>query len=120
MIERYQSNQRMSQIVTFPASGTMVALSGQVADTRSLDVEGQTREVLAKIDRLLREAGASKEQIVSASIWLKDIQSFDEMNRVWDEWVPSGHAPARACVESNLAFDDLLVEVQVFAVKQSE
>ena len=117
MIERFNSNQRMSQIVTYPMSGTAVMLAGQVADTRSLDVEGQTREVLKKIDALLKQAGASKDQVVSAWIWLKDIKTFNEMNKVWDAWVAEGHAPARACVESNLAFDDLLVEIQVLAVK---
>ena len=38
-----------------------------------------------------------------ATIWLSDIGTFDEMNGEWDAWVPEGHAPARACVESKLA-----------------
>lgn len=117
MIERLKTNNRMSQIVTFPLSGDMVILAGQVADTRTLDTAGQTREVLAKIDSLLGEANVTKEQVVSASIWLKDMADFDKMNSAWDAWVPQGHAPARACVESTLAFSDLLVEVQVIAVR---
>ncbi|WP_414476331.1 RidA family protein [Microvirga sp. M2] len=117
MIDRLQVNARMSQIVTFPLSGTMVMLAGQVATTREADTEVQTREVLDKIDSLLSEAGATKEQVVSAWIWLKDIADFEIMNSVWDQWVVPGHAPARACVEARLAHPDLKVEIQVFAVK---
>lgn len=117
MIERLKSNRRMSQIVTFPMDGDIVILSGQVADTRTLDTAGQTQEVLAKIDSLLGEAGVTKNGVVSASIWLKDMADFDAMNEVWDAWVPEGYAPARACVQSTLAFAELLVEVQVSAVR---
>jgi enamine deaminase RidA (YjgF/YER057c/UK114 family) len=37
------------------------------------------------------------------------------MNEVWDAWVPLGHAPARACVESALAFPPYTVEIGVMA-----
>jgi len=37
------------------------------------------------------------------------------MNAVWDRWVPAGEAPARACVESKLAREDILVEIRVIA-----
>jgi enamine deaminase RidA (YjgF/YER057c/UK114 family) len=38
------------------------------------------------------------------------------MNTVWNEWVPNGHAPARACVEAHMAQSALLVEICVTAV----
>jgi len=37
------------------------------------------------------------------------------MNEVWDEWMPAGNAPARACIEARLAFPDLLVEIGIIA-----
>lgn len=117
MIERIQPNQRMSMVVTWPLTGRMIALSGQVADNRDEGVAAQTQNILAKIDALLAEAGADKTDIVSASIWLSDISTFDEMNAVWDAWVAPGAAPARACVEARLAHPTLKVEIQVFAVK---
>jgi enamine deaminase RidA (YjgF/YER057c/UK114 family) len=40
---------------------------------------------------------------------------FDEMNAVWDAWVPDGHAPARACGEAKLARDVLKVEIIITA-----
>ncbi|MBP6018924.1 MAG: RidA family protein [Burkholderiaceae bacterium] len=112
-IQRIQSNARMSAAVV--ANG-FIFLSGQVADDTNANVAGQTEQILAKIDSILAEAGASKEDIVSANIWIADAATFNEMNSVWDAWVPQGHTPARACVESKLAFPQYTVEIGVTAV----
>jgi enamine deaminase RidA (YjgF/YER057c/UK114 family) len=98
-IKRYESGKRMSQAVVY--SG-FAFLAGQVADDPSQDVKGQTKQILAKIDRLLEQVGS-------------DYNSFNEMNEVWDGWVPEGDAPARACVESKLAFPQYTVEIGVIA-----
>lgn len=116
MIERFETGPRMSQAVSYPASGKVVVLAGQVGNPATADVVEQTKEVIAKIDSLLAQAGADKTQIVSATIWLRDIADFAKMNTVWDAWVPQGHTPARACVEAKLALPELLVEIQVTAV----
>lgn len=112
-IQRIQTNNRMSQAVV--ANG-FIFLAGQVATDTALDVAGQTRQILDKIDALLAEAGSDKTKIVQATIWLADHKTFADMNTVWDAWVPAGHAPARACVESALAFPPYTVEIGVVAV----
>ncbi|PFH20181.1 RidA family protein [Burkholderia sp. JKS000303] len=111
-IKRYGSGKRMSQAVVH---GGLAFLAGQVADDPSQDVKGQTAQILAKIDRLLEQAGSDKTRILSASIWLADYTTFNEMNEIWDAWVPEGEAPARACVESKLAFPQYTVEIGVIA-----
>ena len=111
-ITRIKTNARMSQAVI--ANG-FVFLAGQVADDTSANVAGQTQQILAKIDALLAECGCEKSKIVQATIWLSDHKTFAEMNEVWDAWVPEGHAPARACVESALAFPPYTVEIGVVA-----
>ncbi len=111
-IKRFQTGPRMSQAV---ACNGFVFLAGQVADDTKADVAGQTRQILAKIDRLLADAGSDKTRILSATIWLADAATFNEMNAVWDPWVPAGHTPARACVESKLAFPQYTVEIGVIA-----
>jgi enamine deaminase RidA (YjgF/YER057c/UK114 family) len=116
-IKRHHIGSRMSQIVEIPLSGTLVAIAGQVADDRTLDVKGQTADILAKIDRFLAEAGTDKSAVTHAYVWLTDIGDFDAMNSVWDVWVAQGHTPARACVEAKLADPRLKVEIQVFALK---
>jgi len=100
----------MSQAVVH---NTIVYTAGQVALGDS--VADQTSKILGQIDSLLIEAGTSRENMLTATIWLSDISNFAEMNEVWDAWVPKGNAPARACVEAKLAREALLVEIQVSA-----
>jgi enamine deaminase RidA (YjgF/YER057c/UK114 family) len=115
MIQRLHTGPRMSQAVIHDRT---VYLAGQVADDPSQDVPGQTRQVLASIDRLLEEAGADKTRILSATIYLADIGTFAQMNSVWDTWVPLGHTPARATVEAKLAAPAYKVEIQVIAAQR--
>ncbi len=113
-ITRYHTGQRMSQIVVH---GNTIYLAGQVAADRTANITVQTEQVLEKIDRLLDEAGSSRSHLLSAQVWLANIGHFAPMNAVWDNWVPEGHAPARACIEARLASPDLLVEIGVIAAK---
>jgi enamine deaminase RidA (YjgF/YER057c/UK114 family) len=114
MIQRQYSNQRMSQLVSF---ANLVWTAGQVAKDPSEDMAGQTRQILAQIDSLLKDAGSSKSHLISANIWIADIRQFTQMNEVWDTWVDQESPPVRACVESRLARPELLVEIQVVAAK---
>lgn len=117
MITRIQPGTRLSHAVAVPLTGTLVMTAGEVADNTDGDVTEQTRDVLAKIDALLAEAGTDKGSLVSAYVWLPDIGDFDAMNAVWDAWLPEGGAPVRACVEAKLANPKLKVEIQVTALK---
>ena len=73
--------------------------------------------MLDKVETLLEQAGSSKEHILSATIYLKTMADFSVMNDVWDAWIPSGFAPARACVQAAMARDVLLVEISVVAAE---
>jgi enamine deaminase RidA (YjgF/YER057c/UK114 family) len=67
--------------------------AGQVGDDTSHDVEGQTRQVLAKIGSVLKEAGSDKTKILKVNIWRADIGDFDTMitlGRVGREGLHSG------------------------------
>ncbi|VVD82417.1 endoribonuclease L-PSP [Pandoraea eparura] len=112
-ITRLQTNARMSQIVV--ANG-VVYLAGQVPDTAGASITVQTNEVLTRIDALLAAAGIDKTRLVTANIWLSDPKHFDEFNAAWEAWVPSGHAPTRACVQALLMKSGLDVEVAVTAL----
>ncbi len=109
-IKRIQPGDRMSQAVVH---NNIVYTAGQVAEGAT--VASQTKDILAKIDALLAEAGTSKENMLTATIWLSDISTFSQMNEVWDAWVIKGKTPARACVEAKLAREELFVEIQVSA-----
>ena len=113
-ITRHHGNQRMSQIVIH---GDTIYLAGQVAADAGADITVQTQQVLQKVDNLLAEAGSDSSKILSAQIWIASMGHFAAMNAVWDAWVPEGHTPARACIETRLASPDLLVEVGVIAAR---
>ena len=94
-----------------------VYLSGQVAEAgRGKNVTVQTTEILASIDRLLAAAKTDKSRLLSAMIWLTDMSTFSEMNKVWEAWVVPGATPARATVMSaQLAASDFRIEIAVIA-----
>lgn len=110
-IKRLQTGTRMSQIVVH---NNTVYLAGQVGEPGA-SVAEQTRQAIAEVEKLLAEAGSSPKHILQAIIWLADINDFEEMNSVWDAWVPAEHAPARACGEARLATPDYRVELIITA-----
>ena len=113
MIQRIEAGPRMSEA---SIHNGVVYLAGQVPEDTGVDIEGQTRQVLAAIDALLAEAGSDKTRILRAQIYLADIQDFAGMNRAWDVWVVPGNAPSRATVEAKLAKPEWKVEIVVTAV----
>jgi enamine deaminase RidA (YjgF/YER057c/UK114 family) len=114
-IERMETGPRMSRIVIH---GDTVYLAGLTANkTVGQSMAAQTEEILALIDGLLAKAGTNKSKLLKATIWLSDIRTVDEMNKVWDAWVPPGCAPARACIEALLQGPEKKIEIQVTAVR---
>ena len=103
---------RMSRIVIHNET---IYLCGQVAKDASTDIREQTQTMLDKVDVLLVQAGSDREHILSATLYIKDMQDFAVMNEVWDAWVIEGYSPARACVQASLARPELLVEISVVA-----
>jgi len=113
-ITRHEPSKIYSKVVE--ANG-YVFTAGIVAEKLDEDVKGQTRQVLAEIDRLLAIAATSRANVVSATIWLPDVRSRDAMNEVWSAWTGGQDLPARACVEAKLADPRMLVEIAVVAAK---
>ena len=95
----------------------MVFVSGITPKITSADVQGQTREVLAKIEGLLKEAGSDQSKLLTANIWLANVADYSAMNEVWNAWVIPGKQPTRACVGATLALPGLLVEIAVTATQ---
>ena len=103
---------RMSKIIIH---NDTVYLCGQVARDSDAGIKEQTQTMLDKVDGLLKQAGSDRKHILSATLYIKEMKDFAEMNKVWDAWVIEGYSPARACVEASLARPELLVEVSVIA-----
>lgn len=75
------------------------------------DVATQTAGLLASAERLLAQAGSDRSRLLMVTIYLADMADYAAMNAVWDDWLPAGCVPARACVEARLA--DLRMRVEM-------
>jgi len=111
-VDRIGTGTRMSRTVIH--NGTAY-FCGQVPKDETVGMKGQTETVLEKIEDLLAEVGSDKKNILSVTIYVNNMAEFSEMNEVWDSWVEPGFAPARACVEAQMARPELKVEMSVVA-----
>ena len=103
-------------------AGNLLFVSGQVALDPSLgkviddkSVTAQTRRVLQNIQAIITAAGASLENVVKTTVFLKDMNDFAEMNAVYGEFFQSA-PPARATVEVSRLPRDVSVEIDCIAV----
>ena len=111
-LKRFHVGDRLSEIAVFNHTAY---LAGQVPVDATQNIQGQTAQVLAMVDKLLQEAGPDKAHILMAQIYLADLADFDGMNSVWDDWVALGDAPPRATVQAALAHPDWRIEIVVTA-----
>jgi len=115
-IERFEVGARFSEMTVVTVADTrLIHISGQVAENTSLDVTGQTRQVLGIVDRLLAKAGAGREHISMVRIFLASAGDYAAMNSVWDDWVQPGQAPARTTIATHLINPAYKVEIEVQA-----
>ena len=100
----------------------VIFVSGQgpvdpVTDKLSLgDVKHQTRVTLNNIQIILHACGATLQDVVKCSVFLRDIGEFKQMNEVYAEFFPNNR-PARTTVEAKFHQQDMLVEIDCVAYK---
>jgi len=109
-ITRFGAATRMSQMVVYNG---LAFSAGQVG--KGEDITAQTKDALANLDQWLAKAGTDKSKILSATIWIANVDDFAAMNAVWDGWIDPKNPPARACTEAKLALPEFLFEVMVIA-----
>jgi 2-iminobutanoate/2-iminopropanoate deaminase len=106
-------------------AGNMVFCSGQIPlDPQSgaivgSDVEGQTEQVMKNVLAVLHAAGTNLDRVVKTTIFLKSMNDFPKVNAVYGKYVTEagGIPPARSTVEVARLPKDVLVEIEVLAVK---
>lgn len=108
------------------ASGQMVFVAGQVPlDPQTGlvvgdgDVVKQTEQAIANLQAILTAAGATVEDVVKTTVFLKDMNDFAAMNEVYARVFGDENAPARACVEVARLPKDVRVEIECIAVIES-
>ena len=101
-------------------AGTLLFLSGQIPldpATGNLvegGVEAQTRQVFKNIEAILEAGGTSFDGVVSATVYLADMNDFGKVNDIYATYF-SSPAPARATVQVARLPKDCLVEIQIIA-----
>ncbi|MFA8438985.1 RidA family protein [Pueribacillus sp. YX66] len=93
--------------------------SGQIAltpegDMVENDVKKQTHQVFANLKAVLEAAGSSLENVVKATVYLKDMDDFPVVNDIYGTYFTE-HKPARSCVEAARLPKDALIEIDVIA-----
>jgi 2-iminobutanoate/2-iminopropanoate deaminase len=101
-------------------AGNLLFLSGQIpldpATGQLVEggIEAQTRQVFQNIGEILKSAGASFDAVVSATVYVADMNDFGKVNEIYATYF-SSPAPARATVQVARLPKDSLVEIQVVA-----
>jgi enamine deaminase RidA (YjgF/YER057c/UK114 family) len=97
-ITRIDCKKRYSEAVIY---NNTVYLSGQVpweSSNSTDDFLTQASEVFSLVDTQLMKAGTNKTKIISMTIYLKDPNDYENMNIIFDNWIPDNCAPARATI----------------------
>lgn len=105
-------------------AGNFIYVSGQLPldpETMTLikgDIKAATKLCLENAKAILSEAGASFNDVVKVTVFLKDINQFADMNGVYAEFF-TDHKPARAAFEvANLPMH-AEVEIEMIAYKEA-
>jgi enamine deaminase RidA (YjgF/YER057c/UK114 family) len=109
-IQRIGNSSRWSDVVIWSGIAQWV----EVAEDRSQDCRSQIHQVLAQIDATLKQIGSSRTDLLQVLIYLADLNEISILNELWDQWVPGGQAPVRACVGAVLG-DQCCVEMVISA-----
>lgn len=112
MVQRYVTNSRLSRLVIHNG---VAYIAGTGPETVTATPGEQTLEILKKIDDFLQEAKTDKSKLLSAILWVKNLDDLSEINEVWDAWIPSGSAPARSCVQATPARSEFALAITVTA-----
>lgn len=102
-------------------AGNMIFTSGQLPmdpETGELvtkDIKSEARQSLTNLKAVLEEAGATLEDVVKVTVFIKDMNQFGDINEVYGEFF-SNHKPARSCVEVARLPKDANVEIEAVAI----
>lgn len=110
-IKRLRPTPRWSDATVFNGIAHFVEVA---ADTEQ-DMTNQTAQILAQAETTLADIGSDKSQLLSATIYLTNVDNTAVFNSLWEAWLPAGCAPSRACLKVELLDPKMLVEIAFVA-----
>ena len=94
------------QIPLDPATGELIS---------ETTIQAQATRVLNNLKAIVEQAGGTLDHVVKTTVFLKNMDDFVEMNRVYKTFFPSD-CPARSAVQVARLPKDVLVEIEAIAV----
>jgi 2-iminobutanoate/2-iminopropanoate deaminase len=100
----------------------LLFVSGQIAinpATNELvldDIEAETHQVLRNLKAILEAAGSGMDQVLKASVFVKDMHLFSRINAVYAEYFAQETAPARELVQVAELPRFVNIEISVIAL----
>ena len=79
------------------------------------DIARQTRQALENLKQLLEGCGASLDDVVKTTVYLRDVGEFDAMNRVYGEYFQKATAPTRVTIQAPSPLPGIDVEIDAVA-----
>ncbi len=101
---------------TLYASG-QIAIDPETGNLVKKDIESETRRVMKNMEAVLKEAEMDFSNVVKCTIFLKDLEDFKKINKVYGSFFDPVTAPARETVEVSRLPKDVRVEISCIAVR---
>ena len=104
------------------AGAGLVFVSGQLpinpenGQFASNEIEGQTKQSLKNLQEILKASGSSLDNVLKTTVYLKSMDDFAAMNKVYNDFFKEGSYPARSAVEVGRLPKDALVEIEAIAL----
>ena len=99
----------------FVYTSGQIALDAKTGNAVSVGVPGQTRNVLTQLKIILEEAGSSLDNVLKTTVFLKDMNDFAAMNKVYAEFFDPKTAPARSTIQVARLPKDVSIEIEAVA-----
>ena len=80
------------------------------------DIEAAAKQSLTNVLEIVKDAGGKLENIIKVNIYVKDMNDFGKVNKVYEEFF-GNHKPARSCVEVARLPKDGVIEIEAIAYK---
>ena len=102
-------------------SGHLMFMSGQIAFDPSTgelvieEIQAETKQVMENLKSILDEAGLSFKDVIKTSIFLSDMNNFQQVNEIYGSYFSDEDAPARETVEVSRLPKDVNVEISMIA-----
>lgn len=105
--------------------GNFVFVSGQIALNQEIgllenkDIETETKQVLENLMLILKKSGCDSSDVISTTVYLKDIKDYTKMNSIYGGYFQEGNYPARVTVQVTALPKDARIEISAIAYKSN-